>query len=137
MISPNTLQELEGILAIRLMTSITWEVQLHILLGQFDGFRRTVYTVYEFGTTTHGIERETTRIAEHIQDALTLRIMLQQRAVLTLVDKESRLLAFQPVYAELQTILSSDIIVRTAYQESVHIISCHKRQRSLALIVNM
>ena len=34
----NTLQKLKGVLAIGLMAGITREVQLHILLGQLDGF---------------------------------------------------------------------------------------------------
>ena len=32
-----TLQELEGILTLGLMTGITREIQLYVLFGQFDG----------------------------------------------------------------------------------------------------
>ena len=93
---------LESILADSLMTCIAREVESDILIGQLDGLGTAVYRVDSLGFTTHCIDRETACIAEHIEHALALGIMLQERAVLTLVYEETGLLTAQPVDMELQ-----------------------------------
>ena len=130
------LQILEGILAEGLMTLIAFKVQSHIAVRKLYGLCATVNRMYQFSTTTHGINRESTGITEHIQHALTCRIFLKQRTVITLVYKESRLLSTKPVYIELQAVLKGHIIIRTAINKAVlHIF--HKRQRGLALVVHV
>ena len=99
------IEEFEGIVAESLMAGIIREVQRHVLIGELDGLRATVDGMHQPGTTPHGIDRKATGIAEHVQHATSLRVLLKQMAILTLVDKEARLLAMQPVYTELQSIL--------------------------------
>ena len=52
-------------------------------------------------SSTHGIYTETTRIAEHIQDVLSVCIFLNKGTIVALVHKESRFLSFEPVDMEL------------------------------------
>ena len=93
-------QKLEGILAESLMTVVAGEVQLHVAVGQFDGLGTAVDGMDERRPTPHGIEREATCIAEHIQYPTVLGVFLQQGTVLALVDEETRLLSVQPVDVE-------------------------------------
>ena len=137
MLLVDALQELKCVFAEGFVTRVAREIQLHVLLGQLDGLARAVHAMHQLGATPHGIERETTSIAEHIQDALAVGILFQQRAVLALVDEESCLLAAKPVDTELQTILRSDIVVAAANEESIHVVGSHERQRRLALVVDM
>ena len=83
------------------MPFITWEVQFHIGIGEFNGLGAAIHGMNQLCPTPHGIERKASGITEHVQHALTLRELLQQRTILTLVNKEARLLAFQPVNTEL------------------------------------
>ena len=132
-----TFQELESILAESLVAGVAREVQLHVCLGQLNGLGTAVNAMHQLGTSTHSIEREASRIAEHIQHTLTTGIMLQQGTIPALVNKKARLLPFQPVNTELQAILRSDIIVAATHQKAVHIVSRHEGQRGLTLIINM
>lgn len=69
---------LESIFAESLMTGITGEVERYIIVGQLYGLGTAVYRVYLLGISTHGINREATCIAEHIEHALALGILLQE-----------------------------------------------------------
>ena len=90
-------QEAEGIFGKSLMTQIVWEIQADIVIYQLDSLSTAVNAVYQPGTPTHGIDTETTGVAEHIQYGTTLRVMLQQTAIITLIYKEARLLPLKPV----------------------------------------
>ncbi len=67
----------EGILAERLMTSVTGEIEFYITVREFDGFRTTVNRVYQFCPSPHGIERESTGITEHIKNPLAFSELFQ------------------------------------------------------------
>ena len=58
------------------MTRIIREVEFDILIRQFDSLSRTVHRMYHFCPTTHSINRETTRVTEHIQYTSSLCIIL-------------------------------------------------------------
>ena len=60
--------------------------------------------------------------------------MLQERTILTLVDKEARLLTFQPIDVELQAILHCHIVIGMANDEAIFLMQIFlQRQRGLAL----
>ena len=69
---------LESIFSESLMTGITWEVERHIIVSQLYSLGTAVYRVYLLGIATHGINREATCVAEHIEHALALGILLQE-----------------------------------------------------------
>ena len=60
----------EGILAESLVALITGEIEFDILGGEFDGLGTAVNGVHECGTASHGIERESARVAEHVEHTL-------------------------------------------------------------------
>ena len=130
------LQILESILTEGLMTSVTREIQLYITIRELDGLGTAVDGMNECCPTPHGIERETTRIAEHIEHFLVLGIFLEQGTVLALIDEEARLLATKPVDMEHQPILDGGVIAVATDEEAVfHLI--HKWQGGLALVIDI
>ena len=60
----------EGILAESLVALITGEIEFDILGGEFDGLGTAVNGVHESGTASHGIERESACVAEHVEHTL-------------------------------------------------------------------
>ena len=60
----------EGILAESLVALITGEIEFDILCGEFDGLGTAIDGVNECGTASHGIERESARVAEHVEHTL-------------------------------------------------------------------
>ena len=56
--------------------------EFDILVGEVDGLSRAIYRVYQVGPPTHGIERETTGVAEHVQHVAPLGIAFQEVTVL-------------------------------------------------------
>ena len=116
---PLCIQEFEGILAESLVTWVAREIELHIATGQFDGLGRTIDGMNQLGTTTHGVERESTCVAEHIEHTLTLGVFLKQGTVLALVNEETGLLTTEPVNIEAQTVLNGDIVIATAQEEAI------------------
>ena len=82
------------------MRSVLTKVVRHIAADQVNGFLADIHRVHQFSATTQGIDRETARVAEHIEYLFVLRIMLQEWAVVALVDEETRLLTAEPVNAE-------------------------------------
>ena len=95
------------------------EIQRHVVIGQAYGLGRTVHRVDQLGATAQGIDRKTARVAEHVQHPSSLAVMLQQTAVLALIDKESGLLSLEPIDVEAQTVfqrlvglhVSDDVII--------------------------
>ena len=63
----HTVKILECIFGKCLMTHIARKIQLHVFISKVDCFRRTVYRMYQSGTSAHCIERKSTCIAEHIK----------------------------------------------------------------------
>jgi len=82
------------------MAGVTGEIQFYILVREVNSLGGTVYRMYQFGITTHTINREATGITEHIQHRTSVSIAFQQCAVLALIHEEARLLSFQPVDME-------------------------------------
>ena len=60
----------EGILAESLVTLVAREIELDVLGGEFDSLGTAVNGVNECGTASHGIERETACVAEHVEHTL-------------------------------------------------------------------
>ena len=89
----------------------------------------------QLGTTTHGVEGETTCVAEHIEHTLTLGVFLKQGTVLALVNEEPGLLTTEPVDIEAQTVLYGDIVIATAQEEAI--LGFHKGEGGLALIIDI
>ena len=130
------LKILKRILTEGLMTLIALKIQCDITVCKFDSLCTAVNRVNQLSSTTHSVYRESTCITEHIQYALTCRILLQQRTVITLVNKETSFLSTQPIHIEFQSVLKSHIIIRTAIDKAIlHII--HKWQCGFTLIVNI
>ena len=68
-------QKLKGILAESLMALVAREVQFDVAVGQFDGLGTGVDGVNQRCPTPHGIKREATRVAEHIEHTAAVSIM--------------------------------------------------------------
>ena len=60
----------KGILAERLVTLVAREIEFDILGGELDGLGTAIDGVHESGTASHGIERESARVAEHVEHTL-------------------------------------------------------------------
>ncbi len=120
------------------MAAVTGEVHVDVESCEFNGFRTAVYRVHQFGSATHGIDREATRIAEHIEHATALGVTLEQRTVFALIYKESRLLTTQPVNMKFQAILHGRVILRMAVEEPVFLTEVgFEGQRRLALVIDI
>ena len=65
----HTVEVLESIFGIGLVTGIAGEVELDVLVSEVDGFGRAVDRMHQTGTTAHGVEREAAGIAEHVEHA--------------------------------------------------------------------
>ena len=131
-------QILEGILADGNMTLIAREVEVYILSGELDGTLRTVNGMDLLCPTPHGIEGEAASVAEHVKHSLALGVALEERAVLTLVNEEARLLASQVVNTEFQTILYGYGVVRMSVKEHIFLYDVGlKGQSGLALVIHI
>ena len=64
-----------------------------------------VHTVDVQGSPAQGVNRKTSGVAEEVQDVAAGGIALHQGAVFALVEEETGLLAFSPVYQELVAVL--------------------------------
>ena len=88
--------------------------------------------------TPHGIEREATSVAEHIEHLLALGILFEKGAILTLVDEEARLLTSQIVNTELEAILQSNGIVSATIEEGVLLTEVGlERKGCLTLVIDI
>ena len=61
------LEETECILSKCLVARVIREVQADVVIDQIHRFGRTVHAVYQLGSATHSIHRESARVTEHIQ----------------------------------------------------------------------
>ena len=102
----------ESVFAERLMTRIVRIVELNIVVGEIDCLLRHIDRMYELCPSAHGIEREATSVAEHIEYLATLAELLNQGTVLTLINEETCLLSLEPIDMKLQSILDSHIADR-------------------------
>ena len=93
-------QELKSVLGVGLVARVAGEIQLHVLSRQGDRLRRAVHGVDQFRPASHGVERESARVAEHVQHRAPRGVTLQQAAVFPLVDEETCLLPFLPIHVE-------------------------------------
>ena len=95
--------------------------------------------MYKACSTTHGVEGESSCIAEHIEHVSAERIMLEKCTVVTLVDKETCLLSLEPVYMEEQSVLHGYILCASAKKESVlgRFEVGLERQRGFTLIIDI
>ena len=129
---------LEGILAECLMTLVTREIERDVLIGQFDGLGTAIHGVYLLGIASHRIDGETAGIAEHVEHALALGILLQKGAVVTLVNEEAGLLASQPVDMEFQSIFHRHIVGIATDDETILLTQVSLEwQGGLALVVDV
>ena len=134
----HALQIFESIFGKGLVAGVAGKVQFDVLVGQVDGLGRTVYRVNQCRASAHGIDRETSGIAEHIEHVASAGITLQQRTVFTLVYKETGLLSLQPVDVEVQTIFGSYVVGASTFQETVLGIEVGlERQGIFRLVVNV
>ena len=76
-IASHLFQVFECIFGKCLVTRIAGEIQLYVLIGQRDRFRRTIHRVNNFGSSAHSIKGKTTGITEHIQYGMAFRILFQ------------------------------------------------------------
>ena len=67
-------EKLECIVAEGRVTRVVREVERNVGVGQFDGFRAAVDGVYELCPSTHGVEGESSRVAEHVEYGLVLGV---------------------------------------------------------------
>ncbi len=137
-VATGTLQILERILAISLVTLVTGEVQLHVLCGQLNSLGTAIHRVDKLRPTPHGVEREATGIAEHIKHLLAIRELFEQRAVVPLVNEEARLLSTKPIDVELQSVLHRNVVLAAANDETVLLSEVSLEwQRGLALVIHV
>ena len=101
------------------MALVAREIEFGVSACEVNRFGTAVYGVDLCGTTTHGVDGESACVAEHIEYALALAVRFQQLAVFALVNEESRLLSFEPVDVELQTVFRSHVCFVTTYEETV------------------
>ena len=105
----HAVEKLEGIFCKSLVAAVAREIQFNVLAGKVDRLGRTVDRMNQLRPPAHGIKREASGVAEHVEHRASAGIAFKQGAVVPLVDKESGLLPFQPVYVETQTVLHGDI----------------------------
>ena len=74
------------------MAFVAWEVHLHVACGQLYGFCTAIHRVNKLRPSAHGVEREASGVAEHVEHFLALGETLEQGTVLALIDEESCLL---------------------------------------------
>ena len=87
------------------MRSFCAKVPFHVAAYQLYGFLAHIHRMYQFCSSSQRIHRESSCIAEHVQHLFAVGVMLQQRAVVALVNKETRLLTAKPIYSKVQPIL--------------------------------
>ena len=132
-----SIQVFESVLAERLVAVILGEIQCHILIGQLNGFRTTVYRMHQRSLSSHGIDREATCVATHIKYSPVSGILFQKASVVALINEEARLLAFHPVDIEPQSILYRHIVADIAQDETVFLaIALDERQCRLTFVID-
>ena len=69
---------LEGVIAECLVTGVTREVEGDIAVGKLDGLGAAVDRVDGLRTASHGIDREASSVAEHIENRAATGILLEK-----------------------------------------------------------
>ena len=122
------------------MALVSRKIQLHILIGQFNGRCRRINRVHRFGTSLHGIKRKTSGVTKHVQHIAAFRKFLHQLAVFALIDKEPRFLSILPVHLKTKAMFQHFVCARSigaAKQITVfRFYLGFKRQCFFAFIVN-
>ena len=94
--------------------------------------------MYNLGSAAQGVNRETACVAEHVEQLAPFGVLLEQGSVLALVDKESGLLATQPVDVELQTILGRYVACVAAHDVAVVLVYvCLVGEGGVRLVVDV
>ena len=116
---PHFIEELESIGGKGLVAGISGEVERDVGIDEFHSLGTAIHGMYEVSPSAHAINTESTGITEHVEHVASLGVRLQQRAVITLIDKESRLLTLEPVDMELQSVLQGNVAGGFSQQETV------------------
>ena len=95
-------EKLEGVAGKRAVARTLAEVQGHVGVGKRDGLLGGIDRIDRYSAAAEGVDGESARIAEHVEHSAAARIVPQQRAVVALVEKESRFLPPEPVDIEFQ-----------------------------------
>ena len=113
------LHELESIFGKRFVPIVSGEIDLNVGINEFDGLGTAIHRVDQLCPTPHGIDAETTGVAEHVEHLAAFGIAFHKGAVVALIYEEARLLSFEPVDMESQAVLASNIVVAFAPNEAV------------------
>ncbi len=65
--------------------------------------------------SAHCIDRESARIAEHVEQTAAVSVVLEQAAVVALVNKKTGFLSFEPVDPECKPVFYCSVAVVRAY----------------------
>ena len=104
------LKILKSVFGESLVTRVGWEVKFDVLINKIYCLLTAVNGVYKTCPASHRIYAKPTSIAEHIKYVTAFRVLLHQTTVISLVYKESCLLAFKPVDMEFKSIFYSNIV---------------------------
>ena len=83
------------------MAGIAGEIEFNILPRELNSLGTTVNRMNQLRSSSHGVDRKTARIAEHVEHATPLCIVLEKQPIVALIDEEA-LDAEQRTVAELQ-----------------------------------
>ena len=112
-------KETERLFGKGFMAGVAGEVQFHVAVRQFDGTLGDIHRMHQFRAAAHGVEGETTGVAEHVQHAPPPGILFQEAAVLALVDEKACFLPFQPIDIEFQPVFQRHEVLRGAVEVAV------------------
>ncbi len=107
-------EESECVHVVGMVTGIVREIQGYVGVGQGDRLRRGVHRVHAQRSSTHGIDGESSRIAEHVEYFPAIGEALEKPAVFALVHEKSCFLSLHPVDVEEQSVLGGDVAVVAA-----------------------
>ncbi len=100
-VATGTFEELKSIFGKGFVARVAREVEVDVAACELDGLGGHIYTVHPFCSSAHGVDGESSGVAEHVQDGALAAILFEKTAVFTLVNEETSLLAMQPVDVEL------------------------------------
>ncbi len=118
------------------MPGVVAEIESHVFISHLHGLCGAVNAVDQAGIF-HGVYREPSRIAEHIQNASVLCEFTKEFSVLPLVYKETGFLAANPVDPESETVFRYDNGFGTAMEKFVFgSYSRHERNCRSAFVID-
>lgn len=128
----------EGVFGISLVARIFGEVEGDVAACEFDSLGRDIDAMYTLGTATHRVDGEATSVAEHIEHRAAFGILLQEAAVVALVDEETRLLAVKPVDVEFQSVFEGDVFFGLSAEETIFLLEVGlEGEGGFALIIDV